>query len=151
MLQKDYIIRIVEQIAKVIAKVIFNKSVDNIDEAKRDIEKASENALGVNLQLLLSIPESNMVDLFGLSKDKETGSVKCIMAARLLKCYADLHESENKLQTDLYTKSLNYYLYGLLNIGDSTINKNEIFNEMNEISAKPEIVISKDIELKLKK
>jgi valyl-tRNA synthetase len=142
----------IEQFTKVLAKVIFNKDAGNIEEAQRTVEKAFNSILGVDSPLLLSLPESSMVELFGLLKDKEIGSAKCLIAAKLLKEYSDIRSKiENKTQINEYTKALNYYLDGLINIGDNTINTNEYFKEMNEIIIKPEIIITNEMKSKINK
>ncbi len=150
MIQKDYIMRMVEQAAKALNRIMVNKKNDSLDEAQKNVENAFNNVLGIDLQLLLLLSESDAAVLFGISNDKEIGSVKCLMAARLLKEYSEIQSKiENKIQLCGYTKALHYYLYGLLNIGDETLNKNEYLKEMNELLNLRGIEINEDMKLKI--
>jgi hypothetical protein len=139
MIQKDYIMRIIEQLAKVLAKVMLNKNEKNYEEAISNVENAFNTILGVNSQLLFSISEENLTGLFGISRDKSIGSIKCIVAARLVKELADVHEmtqKENINAISEYQKALNLYLDGLLNLGYHEIDLNEYYSDVHKLTNK---------------
>lgn len=48
MIQKDYIMRMIEQLTKVLAKVIFNKKEENYKVASIAVDDAFNTILGLN-------------------------------------------------------------------------------------------------------
>lgn len=96
MIRKDYIMRMIQQLSNFIAKIITNKNAQNYDEALRNIDSAFENILGLNFNLLDTLSADDIAGLLGISKDKSTGSMKCIVAARLLKEKAEVQKASKK-------------------------------------------------------
>jgi hypothetical protein len=87
--------------------------------------------------LLLTISEQNLTELLGVSKDKSIGSMKCLVAARLINELADVHEmiqNENIIVISEYQKALNLYLDGLLNLGYHEIDINEYYSDVNKLT-----------------
>jgi hypothetical protein len=154
MFQKDYILRIIEQLGSVLAKVIINKNAGNYKEAEMNIENAFKNILGFDSRLLSSISNKNINDLLGINKDKSIGSMKCLVAARLLKELADIQEISDKGNQNIiseYQTALNLYLEGLLNLNTCEIKFNEYNSEITEIVAKLGNVIKEETKHKLTK
>jgi hypothetical protein len=151
MIQKDYIMRMIEQLGKILAKVMLNKTEKNYEEAKINIESAIENLLGINSQLLLSISNQNIAELLGMSKDNSIGSMKCIIAARLIKELADIHHAqlENINVISELQKALTLYLDGIINMGYCEIKMDEYYSDINEIIRKLGINIKEETKHKL--
>ncbi len=139
MIQKDYIMRMIEQLSKFLAKVLFKKNEGNHEEALSIIESAVENMFGLSLELFNTLSAKDIAELLGISKDKSTGGMKCIVAARLLKEKAEIHELEGKdysFTISCYQKALSLYLQGMLSIGYTELDLTNYYADINQIANK---------------
>ena len=113
MIQRDYLMRMVEMLSIVLEKVLFNKEKKNYDLAEEDIETAAKTMVGLDLKLikLLSIE-----DILKLIKTSDTYTGRCLVSAELLKEYADILGEKGKSQesVNIYLKSLRLYLETIL-------------------------------------
>ena len=137
MIQKDYILRIIEQMAKVLAKVLFNKEAGNHVEAIKEIENALKSDIGIDPILLDTLPIENIADFFGLSHDKASASIKCILAGQLLKEKADILSDKNDTRAaTYYHKALGLLLIGTKNIGYTEVDLKNYYDTISEIEKK---------------
>jgi hypothetical protein len=134
MIQKDYIMRMIEQMGKILAKVLLNKEEGRQEEAIKEIDNSFGALFGIDLKLLITLPNKNIAELFGISNDKSTRSVKCLIAAKLF--YNKL-QLRNDISTEEYQeiihKALGLYLRGMLNIGYTEINLTEYIEDIRSI------------------
>lgn len=134
MIQKDYIMRIIEQMGKILAKVLLNKEDGKHEEAIKEIDNAFETLIGIDAQLLNTLSHENIAELFGISKDKSTGSMKCIIAAKLLREKSELFKD---IQAEESIKSLHkalcLYLTGILNIGYTEVDMTSYYDDVKKI------------------
>ena len=120
MIQKDYIMRMIEQLSRCLAKILFNKNAGEHEAAMATVETAFRTILGIDSRLLDVLSARDIGELFGISKDPSTGGMRCIIAARLLKETAEIQEHEGVDDTSVvptYVKSLSLYLDGILSMG----------------------------------
>jgi hypothetical protein len=72
MFQQDYLIRQVQQLAQVLAQVLFHKQVQRYEQAQAVLAEGIERALGAELGALYAMPRerfANQVAEAGLSGD----------------------------------------------------------------------------------
>lgn len=73
MLHRDYLMRQIEQLGQVLARVLFNKSNDHYDAAIEEIDQAFSEQLGHGLSDLRHLPIEELISLCstaeGLSED----------------------------------------------------------------------------------
>jgi hypothetical protein len=139
MIQKDYILRMLEQLGKILAKVILNKTAQNHESAITEIETAFINLLGLDPGLLDKLSAQSIAELLGILKDKPMGCLKCLVAARLLKTKTDVLSEINPNTVNVlsdYLKALNLYLDGLLNLGYSELDAKAYFGDIAAITDK---------------
>jgi len=108
MIERDYIMRLVQQLATVLRRILRLQEQEKYDQAQQEVEEAYGELLGLERELLISLAPATAAPLLG-----ETGKTK--LAARLLQAEADLAgrrgdvESANNLQTralELYLEAL---------------------------------------------
>ena len=110
MIQKDYIMRIVQQMTQVLAQVIFRKSSGQYQEALEEVGKAGKLFLGLDL---------NAVEVIGydalkraLRVKKATDAEHVSLVAELLRHQGDCFDFEGDLAAARrsYTLALDLYL-----------------------------------------
>lgn len=88
MIHRDYIMRMIEQLNKVLAKVLFNKNLKQYDAAILEIQESGEKFLGLNWKMIEQLSDKDIVDLLKIGG--ELNVAKTIVAASLLKEEADI-------------------------------------------------------------
>jgi hypothetical protein len=67
MVQRDYILRMIEQFAQAIAAIVAHLTGGRLEEAKRDID-ATYRSLGVSRSMVLPLDNASLVLLVGAEK-----------------------------------------------------------------------------------
>jgi len=135
MIQKDYIMRMIEQMGKILAKVLLNKEEGKQEEAIREIDNSFGALLGIDSTLLKTLPIENVTALFGISKNNSTGSMKCLIAAKLLKAKSQLYKGiawEESIENN--HKALGLFLRGILDMGYTEIDLTDYINDIKTVS-----------------
>lgn len=115
MFQKDYILRMVEQFARVLARVMGLQASNQEAEALYGIEQAYDQFTGLNAELIRSQSSKNLIAM--LSAGGELDADRCAMLAGLLKAEGGVHaaEKETTKSHHSYLKSLELLLEIILN------------------------------------
>lgn len=133
----------IEQMAKALAKILFNKEAGHQEEALKEIENTLDKTVGIDSVLLDTFSIDDIAEILGISKDKSSGSMKCILAARLLKVKAELlSNADDDTSLKYYHKALGLYLRGLLNIGYTEIDLTDYITDVKTIHNKLQSVAS---------
>lgn len=114
MLQRDYLMKMVEMLTAVMAKVIFNKEQKKYDEALTEIENAGKNIIGLDIGMVKIL---RIDDFTGLMKTSDVFTGRCLISAELLLEYAKILEekgTDKDLKFDFYNKSFRLYTEALL-------------------------------------
>lgn len=129
MYQKDYILRMVEEMARVIAALVDLKQNKEFDKAYDLIEKTFDEKLGIEKDILLSMDQDELVDR--LTDEFDYTASHLGMMAELLKLEADLlFDDEDRVQAgEIYRKALVLY-----NHVDKE-NKTYSFDRIKKVSA----------------
>ena len=64
MFQRDYILRLVEQLAKTLGTVLTFRKAKRFDEAEMTIAEAAKNLVGLDVRTLHALPLEQIVALF---------------------------------------------------------------------------------------
>lgn len=134
MIQKDYIMNMIEQTGKILAKVVLNKEEGKQEDAIKEIDKSFSQLVGIDSEILNALSSEGVSELFGINIDKSTGSMKCILVAKLLKEKGDLQikvHPETSIQT--LHKALLLYLKGILNLEYTEINMKDNYSDVMSI------------------
>ena len=153
MIREDYIMRMIEQLVKVLDKILFNKETENYNEALNDIEASFNKILGLDYNLINSLSGEDIISLLQISKEDTTIGIKYIIIAKLLKEKAEIKNLHNKINMNSvsdYHRPLNLFLEGILKNKNIDVDLSNYYKDVEEIVAKiDDLEISKDIRLKL--
>jgi len=86
--QRDYILRLVEQLSQTLGAVLTLKKARRFDEAELAISEAAKNLVGLDVKTLLALPVEQIVSLFSPSGSLDAG--KCIVVAEILYEYGEI-------------------------------------------------------------
>lgn len=116
--------RMIEQLNKVLAKILFNKELKQYDDAILEIQKSGEKFLGFDWKIIEQFSDQDIVDLLKIGGELNIG--KTIVAASLLKEEADILEVLGKEDESwrAYLKAFSLYVEILMvETADDIINK----------------------------
>lgn len=110
MIHNDYILRMISQLAKVLAHIVQLREKGRDDDALREIDQSMQKLCGLNSQLVNSLSESSLIGALRGGASLDVG--KCLVLAGLLKEEGDVM-ADRDLEDDAaarYLKSLALYL-----------------------------------------
>jgi hypothetical protein len=90
--RKDYIMKMIEDFVRTLAKVIMNREMKNHAEAKDELNGLSKMVTGFELEHLRSLGAEGIAYVFGMNKESEAEKIYC--SARMLKEEGLILESE---------------------------------------------------------
>jgi hypothetical protein len=114
MYEKDYLLRIAQNVARVIAQVIYRRQIQDYQGALSLIDEQFRQSLGMGLGFIHSIPEETLLSL--LTSLGSLDTEKCWLAATLLNAEGDIYEAQGDADEAYYSylKSLHLFLAVLL-------------------------------------
>jgi tetratricopeptide (TPR) repeat protein len=142
----------IEQIVRVLAKILFNVEMGNYRGAFDEIDSAFKGLTGLDYNLLNSLSDKDIIALLKISEDNEITGAKCFVIGKLLKEAAGLKamEENNYSINSEYQKALSLYLEGILSNRNSIQLFADYFKDIDIIVEKiKDDEISPDIRFKL--
>ena len=136
MIHQDYIMRMIEQLTNVLAKIFFKKETKNYNEALTDINTASKTIVGLDLNLLEKLSADDIRSLLRIAGDDSTICVKFITIAKLVKEKTDILQlisQDNPEFISNYQKAISLYLEGMLNNKNTEIDLSRFYQDVKEI------------------
>ena len=114
MTQKDYILRIAENVGRALAQIIYDKEIHDYQGALSLIDELCKQTVGAGSGFIHAISEETllaMLTLLGILNVE-----KALLIATLLKTEGDIYEDQGNSDEayDSYLKSLNLFLQILL-------------------------------------
>lgn len=88
MIERDYIMRMIDLLSKVVARVLFLRKSLEFPKAAAELAAAARNLLGLDPQLIRLMSDTQLIDL--LSADDSLSASKCYVLGMLLKEEAEL-------------------------------------------------------------
>jgi tetratricopeptide (TPR) repeat protein len=112
--QKDYILRVAEDIGRALAQIIYHQEIHDYQGALSLIDELFRQAMGAGSGFIHAISEETllvMLTLLGVLHLE-----KALMIAKLLKAEGDIYEEQGNVDEayESYLKSLNLFLEILL-------------------------------------
>jgi len=111
MLEKDYLMRMIQQLTIVLAKILFNKDISNYDLALEEIDDAFKSLLGWDTDFTTSLSSLELFEKLELIDGKQWE--KCLVAAELINQEAQVYSLKrgfSPMIIDLYKKAFLFYL-----------------------------------------
>jgi hypothetical protein len=131
---RDFFMRMIHQLAQVIAKVLKLSEVNQYDAALEEIQQSSKQLLGMDLRFLTSLSDTEFIRLLSLGERFEVE--KCVVAGELLRLIGEVREREADEQGkyNAYTTSLSLFLELLFR--ESEVLPKEYFDEIDVLIGK---------------
>ncbi len=153
MIREDYIIRMIDQLVKVLIKILVNKETKNYQEAINNIDAAFDSMIGLDLNIINALAAQDLISLLKFSSDEKAKNVKCIVVAKLLKEKAEIEritDSDNSNSIIDYQKALYLYMEGLLNNDNLDIDTSNYFADVTEIIEKLGDKVPQELRISIK-
>lgn len=115
MAQRDYILRMIEEMSRVIARIIYQREIKDYQAAHDLIDEQLRQTLGMGSGFLHSLPEETLLSM--LTTLGTLNIEKCWLIAMLLKTEGDLYADELDENKSYYSylKACNLFLEALYN------------------------------------
>ena len=110
MLTEDYIMRMINQMVAVLAKLIGLKDAGQYQSAQQVIDQSLEQLLGLKPELLKHMDDSSILNL--LTSQGELGTERLYILAELYRNEGDILIAQNRTQEAIfdYQRALSFYL-----------------------------------------
>jgi tetratricopeptide (TPR) repeat protein len=136
MLQKDYILRVAEDVGRALAQVIYHKEIQDYQGAFSLIDELCKQTVGMGSGYIHALSEEAllaMLTLLGILNIE-----KALIIAKLLKAEGDIYEDQGNADEAYgsYLKSLNLFLEILLR--DDNLHDLHVSPEIEELLGKLE-------------
>ena len=102
MFQRDYILRLVEQLRKTLGVVLTLKKAKRFDEAELNLTDAAKNLVGLDVETLLALPIDQILTLFSPGGSLDAG--KCIVVAELLYEHGEIKTLQGEEETAYHAR-----------------------------------------------
>jgi len=128
MSQRDYILRIAEELGRAVAQVVYQKQIKDYTAGQNLIDEQCKQLLGVGIGFVHSIPEETLLSM--LTSFGTLNTEKCWLLASLLKAKGDIYLDQGNSDNSYYSylQSLNLFLEVLLL--DATISGTDFVPEL---------------------
>jgi hypothetical protein len=94
MIERDYILRMIQQLTSVLAKVLFHQNLGEYEDAQHEIDDAGEKFLGAKWSFLRTLTDQQLIQLLGYEQHPD----KMLATGELLRQESDLLEAQGKME-----------------------------------------------------
>jgi len=148
MMQKDYILRMIQQLSRVLIQILHLREIKDYEGALTYIDDVFKQALGFSSDLITSVPGETLLAM--LTSFDVLDIEKCFLVANLLKAEGDIYLDQDDFDTSYYRYSRSLYLFLAILLSDSSINDPDIFLEVEGLLDKLEdYELSAEIKIQL--
>jgi hypothetical protein len=134
MITRDFFLRMIQQLAQALARVLKLSEVKQFDEALEEVQRTSKKMLGMDLRMLTSLSDEEFIRLMSLGERFDVE--KCVVIAELLRVVGDVNDLRGNEgeRHHCYTTSLSLLIELLLR--ESGTLPKEYFDEMEMLMGK---------------
>jgi hypothetical protein len=129
-MQKDYIMRLIEEFFKALARIIAKRETKNFSEATHELDGLSKLVTGFGLEHLKSLGAEGIMYVFG--NDPKTVTEKIYYTAKMLKEDGSILEAQNKKGDSFKSFELSKELFELVS-GSNAREKEDAVKEIDEL------------------
>lgn len=114
MTQRDYILRLAEEVGRALSQVLYHKQQKDYAGALAFIDEQFKQTLGIGAGFIRSVPEETLLSM--LTSIGTLNTEKCWLVATLLKAEGEIYEEQSDVDESYYSylKALNLFLEVLL-------------------------------------
>ncbi len=115
MLTKDYIMRMIDSLVKMLARLVFLKQGKNFEEAFKEIDQITREIFGLDRMFINSISDSQLIKMIGNSESLLAPN--CYLLGVLFNEEAEIYALQklSEKSFEMYERSLNLFVEGLKN------------------------------------
>jgi len=115
MLTKDYIMRMIDTLVKVIERVLHLKEIEDFNGALDEIDKVTKELFGFDRNFINNLSDAQLVKM--VSASEVLIAPNCYLLGALFKEEAEIFRLQNQEDTsiELYERALNLFVEGLRN------------------------------------
>jgi uncharacterized secreted protein with C-terminal beta-propeller domain len=131
MISKDFLMRQLETLTEVIAKILLKKDIGVKDEVRNEIGNGCKTLIGLDYNFINNLPVQQLVSFFSITGNLDV--VKTLVTAKLFNLASDAEDIEEK--TKLKIKASYLYDAILSNTNDDEYHdlKKEIEEEVEKL------------------
>lgn len=133
MFEKDYVMRMIKELGRVLAKIALLKDTENYTDANTELNGLSKLVTGFEVEQLLTLGAEGIKYVFSKNKDTEAEKIYC--AARIMKEEGLMLETEGKPGDSLECSILARDLFRMAAEFEFD-EKNEALSEISELEIK---------------
>jgi hypothetical protein len=131
-MNRDYIMRIIEQFVQALLAIIKARKAKNYEEAFHQIQHASQRYLHTDIVIFLKMSPEHLWEHFK-DDSKYSDVEQCIICAELLYETALIFESKQCLDLSIHSKLLSLYLYLNVIPVDKQFQTQSYIDKVNEL------------------
>lgn len=105
MINRDYILRMIEQLSRFLAKALLMRDGKEYLEAVNEVKKAGKMFLGLNPEAMDALSDRDLIRLWSVGTDLD--AEKCALAAQIFKAEGEIYEAQGDFDkaSESYLKS----------------------------------------------
>src|SRR5579864_825580 len=136
MTQKDYILRVAEDVGRALAQIIYHEEIQDYQGALSLIDELFKQTVGAGSSFIHAISEETVLTMLTLLGILDVE--KALLIATLLKAEGDIYEDQGNPDAayDSYLKSLNLFLEILLR--NDKLHDLRVFPQVEDLMGKLE-------------
>jgi tetratricopeptide (TPR) repeat protein len=106
MINRDYILRMIEQLSRALSRVLLLRDAKEYHEAVSEIKRVGKLFLGLSPEAMEALSDRDLISLWSVGKDLD--AEKCALATQIFRTEGDVYEHEGNLEeaSASYEKSL---------------------------------------------
>lgn len=129
MMQKDYLLRIAEQLGAIVARILHLRETKDYNGALTLIDDILKQALGFSSTFINSVSDEMLLAM--LTSFDMLDIEKCLLVAALLKAEGDIYVDQGDFDTSYYSYLKSLHLFLAVLFSESTINDPELFSQID--------------------
>ena len=134
MITRDYFLRMIHQLAHVLATVLNLSQLQRYDDALEEVQLSSRQLLGMDLRLLTTLSDTEFIRLLSLGDRFDVE--KCVVAAELLRLVGEVKELEGEEGVRFHCTTTSLSLFLELLIRESGVLPKEYHDEIELLIGK---------------
>lgn len=134
MITRDYFLRMIHQLAQVLAKVMGLSEIERYDDALEEVQLSSKQLLGMDLRFLTTLSDEEFVRLLSLGERFDVE--KCVVVGELLRLVGEVKEREGDEGERFHCYATSLSLFLELLIRESGVLPREYFEKIELLIGK---------------
>src|SRR6266851_3528848 len=136
MMQRDYILRMIEQLSRVLIRILNLREAEDYEGALSLINDVFKQTLGLSSDFINSLSDETLLAM--LTSVGTLNVEKCFLAATLLKAEGEIKDDQDNPDKSYYCYLKALHLFLAILLSDEKINDQDLFLEIEKVLSKLE-------------